>query len=164
MSKPNEQTISIFRLHCKDTVLCNAFSKLVELCDLAKFDVIFGADYASGFTGSSYDKQKIVFLQTESKVGNRSTGAILISLAHEYGHIQDPILNSDLNLSKKSITREYCEREKQRELAAWDWAEAWLQSNGIWHMLSQEFIDQKITALAAYRIEWEKYGFIDTEL
>lgn len=154
-----EPILWLYRKHCKEPDLADMFSRLIEEVTKLGYEVFFGPDYQNGFQKSSHDKgRRYIFLDTDTETGHRPPSGILISFAHEYGHIQDPITELDEDMNPENDMRMFCLRQKERELAAWNWAEEWFRNGNVWPRLHQEFAEQKTQRLADYQKKWNEHG------
>lgn len=133
--------------------LVSAFRHLVLLCDRlpVPWTVICGRDPKGGFPGSSTDRTcRTIWLATEEPSGEpRAAEHILVSLAHEVGHVHDPPRRSDGQLVMGSP--QYRRRELEREEAAWQWAEQHLSKLDAWELVSDVFARMRSQYVAAYR-------------
>jgi hypothetical protein len=126
---------------------------LLTLCDehVPPFAVVFGPDPESGFPGSSMQRDHaLIFLATEARDGRRRVPeAVLISLAHEVGHLLDPPTPADQEILKG--TAAYFGRLLQREETAWSWASLFLQQSRAWPQLEVHFSQARSFAIAHYQ-------------
>jgi hypothetical protein len=126
---------------------------LLALCDdhVPPFAVVFGSDPEGGFPGSSMQRDRaLIFLATEGQDGRRRAPEdILISLAHEVGHVFDPPTPADQKIQEG--TPAYFSRLLQREETAWSWASSFLQQARSWPQLEVAFERAQSFAIAHYR-------------
>lgn len=136
-----------------DAELVEIGNQLLSQCDNHEppFVVVFGPDVECGFSASSMRRDRAqINLATEDESGSRRPAEeILISLAHEVGHLFDPPTPADQGLVKG--TPKYHERELEREVTAWSWAFAFLRKKSAWVRLEVVFEHARTRALNRYR-------------
>ena len=121
MMPTNEQARWLISRNWRDEEWVAPANALLDICDSQRppFRVEFGADRGSGFSGSSMDRARsVISIATEDEEDVRRTpDAMLISLAHEVGHVFDPPTAADQLLV--AGTPEHHARRCAREEEAW---------------------------------------------
>jgi hypothetical protein len=80
-----------------------------------------------------------------------SAAEVVSALAHEVGHMLDPLSPAE----PSTDTPEGLARERERELAAWAWAESFLRSDpAVWAELEPVFNGVKNDRLRGYAKRW----------
>ena len=87
------------------------------------------------------------------EAGPPSPAEIVVSLAHEVGHMVDPPRPEDQQLIRG--TAAWLRREREREHSAWDFAERHLRADpAAWHELESVFTAVRTHRLAQYEKRW----------
>lgn len=153
MAALNDTAVRMLSKNLMDEDLAAVAAALVGICDSAAppYRISFGSNMQGLLPGSSIDRVRhAIFLATEDERGNRkSPAAIVVSLAHEVGHLSDPPTVADQALDPARA--DFRRRTLERETAAWAWAAAFLAASPAWPKLEVAFNAAKETALARYR-------------
>jgi hypothetical protein len=136
----------------RDPDLVAVAETLVGFCDSAvpPFSVALDSWTSGAFRGTSIDHRRcVVTIAVDDPQGvRRSPLALIVSLAHEVGHLLDPLTARDETLVLG--TEAYLQRQIERETTAWAWASSQLAGTGVWPRLQGVFDAARARALAEY--------------
>lgn len=154
MAAINSTAVRMLTKNLVDEDLAAVAAALAGICDSAAppYRIVFGSNTQGVLPGSSIDTaSRVIFLATEDERGNRrSPAAIVVSLAHEVGHVNDPPTMADQALDPLSVA--YRRRTLERETTAWAWAAEFLAASRAWPNLKDVCAAAKEDALARYRV------------
>lgn len=149
----NKATALSFARTLRNAAMIEAANALLALCEKhdPPFAVVFGPDPKNRFPGSSMQRDRaMIFLATEAPDGRgRVPAEMLISLAHEVGHLLDRPTSADQEIVDG--TAAYFRRLLEREETAWSWASSFLQPSQAWSQLEVAFSDARSFAIAHYQ-------------
>lgn len=154
METINGSAVRLLTRNLRDEDLAKAAAALASICDSAAppYRISFGFNTQASLPGSSIDyARQAIFLATDDERGNRrSAAAIIVSLAHEVGHLCDPPTAADQALVPESAA--FRRRTLERETSAWAWAARFLAASPAWPKLEATFDAAREHAMARYRV------------